>query len=102
MAELPGQVPSYQGQPGAARVRELLRRCGATQDHAERAALLARLATELDHAADQITASRYDLGVESRELVAGLHAQASMARYMADLERHNRARLAAGGHVAPL
>lgn len=72
------------------RVRDLLRRCGMTHDHAERAALLARIAYELDQAADEISTAQS--GTHSRELVAALHGQASMARFVADLERSDRVR----------
>ncbi len=78
--------------PGNARVRELLRRCAGTRDRAERAALLARVASELDKAADQAAANARELDVNSRELIAGLHGQASMARFVADLERSDRVR----------
>lgn len=76
------------------RVRALLRRCGATRDHAERAALLGRLGDELDQAATEITDGRGEEVPSDRELIAGLRAQASMARYMAELERVHLARSA--------
>ena len=91
VAEMPQGQASY---PGNARVRELLRRCARTRDRAERAALLARVAYELDRAADQKAATSPDLDASARELIAGLHGQASMARFIADLERSDRARQA--------
>lgn len=80
--------------PDQERVRDLLRRCGRTRDRAERAALLVRAARELERAAEEIT----DAGgpPTARELAAGLRGQASMARYVADLERHDLARAAVG------
>ena len=75
-------------QEAGPRVRDLLRRCGMTRDRAERAALLARAASELDQAAEQITTQ----GTWSRELVAALRGQAGMARFVADLERTDRVR----------
>lgn len=92
VVDMPGAAIGKQRQPG--QVRSLLRRCGATRDHAERAALLGRLSDELDHAADEITAARGKVAMVDRELIAGLRAQAGMARYMAESERANQARAA--------
>jgi hypothetical protein len=82
-------------EPGVskARVRDLLRRCGSTQDRAERAALLSRAAFELDQAAQDITAHRQEHDITSREVAAALQGQAIMARLVADLERRDHARL---------
>ena len=44
-------------QEAGPRVRDLLRRCGMTRDRAERAALLARAASELDQAAEKVATS---------------------------------------------
>ena len=77
-------------QEAGPRVRDLLRRCGMTRDRAERAALLARAASELDQAAEEITSGRR--GHWSGELVAALRGQAGMARFVADLERTDRVR----------
>ncbi len=90
MVDMPGAASGGQRQPG--QVRSLLRRCGATRDHAERAALLGRLSDELEHAADDITGARNEHPIADRELIAGLRAQAGMARYMAEMERASRAR----------
>jgi hypothetical protein len=65
-------------------VRDLLRRCGAASDPAERAALLTRVAYELHAAADEIATPA---GGEAGELVAALQGQACMAGFMAELER---------------
>lgn len=83
-------------EPGGARVRELLRRCAGTHDRAERAALLSRVANELDRAAEE---HKTPEGADSdtRELIAGLHGQAVMARYVATLERKDRAHHASRG-----
>ncbi len=75
-------------------VRDLLRRCGQTRDRAERAALLTRLARELDLAAGDIAAQARESSADRSALVASLHGQASMARFVADLERYDRARQA--------
>ncbi len=91
MANEPLGWPEQDG----ARVRDLLRLCGRTRDRAERAALLARVAGELDRAAGEIVCGDRDRS-SARELAAALRGQASMARYVADLERHDRAREAAG------
>lgn len=86
--------PSGYPQPGQARVRDLLRRCGRTRDRAERAALLVRVARELERAAEEIHVAG-SVRCED-ELAAGLRGQASMARFVADLERHDLARAAVG------
>jgi hypothetical protein len=91
------EVSGLRPEAGGERVRDLLRRCGGTHDRAERAALLTRVAYELDRAANEIAASNHHPGADSRELVATLHGQASMARYVADLERNDRAREIARG-----
>jgi hypothetical protein len=89
VAEVPGSsAPRAEGQ----RVRDLLRRCGATSDPAERAALLNRVAYELHAAANEIAAHGGDRGGETGELVAALHGQAGMAGFMAELERGDWAR----------
>ena len=67
---------------GVGGVRELMRRCAATHDLAERAALLDRMADELDRAADSTP----------RELTTVLRGQAGMARFFAALQRSDRAR----------
>ncbi|MBB5157812.1 hypothetical protein [Saccharopolyspora phatthalungensis] len=67
---------------GVVRVRELMRRCAATHDPAERAALLERMADELDRAADEA----------HREPALVLRGQAGMVRFFADLQRRDRAR----------
>ncbi len=77
--------PALAAQSGGARVRDLLR-CGGTRDRRERAALLARLADELDQAAARLTG----------ELAAGLRGQASMARFLADLDLADQAYQVAG------
>lgn len=93
VVDMPGAMSGEQPQRG--QVRALLRRCGATRDHAERAALLNRLGDELDQAATEITAGRgEEITLSDRELIAGLRAQAGMVRYMADLERAHLARAA--------
>ncbi|MGP4014446.1 hypothetical protein [Saccharopolyspora sp. 5N708] len=69
-------------QSGVVRVRELMRRCAATHDHAERAALLECMADELDRAADGAP----------QELAMVLHGQSGMVRFFADLQRRDRAR----------
>lgn len=89
MVDMPAATIGEEVQPG--RVRALLRRCGATRDHAERAALLEQLGDELDRAATEITTSHGET-TPDRELVAGLRAQAGMAGYMAELERAHLAR----------
>lgn len=81
--------------PDSPPVRDLLRLCARTRDRAERAAILTRVAHELDMAAGEVALDdRARVG--ARELVAGLRGQASMARLVADLERRERARGAAG------
>jgi hypothetical protein len=83
-------------------LRDLLRRCGATSDRGERAALLTRVASELDQAAREIAASDADPGADSRELVAALQGQACMARFVAELERNDWARHMSRGSVVSL
>lgn len=83
VAEAPKRQPAADG----VRVRDLLRRCGASHDPGERAALLARIADELEAAAADIAAHS-----ESGELVAGLRGQASMARFIAEIDRHDETR----------
>ncbi len=78
--------PGLPPQSGGPRVRDLLRRCGRTRDRRERAALLSRLADELDQAASRLTG----------ELAAGLRGQASMARFLADLDLADQAYQVAG------
>jgi hypothetical protein len=93
------EVPGGPAQAGGARVRDLLLRCGAAVDPAERAVLLTRIASELDQAACEVVARNGDHDVEVRELAAGLRGQAGMARFMAELDRTLAARrdaLAAG------
>lgn len=71
------------------RVRDLLRRVGAACDRGERAALLARLAEELDLAADDLAAD----AVRARryaEMIAGLRGQAGMARVAAAFDQQDR------------
>lgn len=79
------------GQGDGERVRDLLRRCGVTTDPAERAALLARVAVELDCGAQ---------AADRRDIAAALRGQAALARYMAEQERSDRARRAAGERAA--
>jgi acyl-CoA reductase-like NAD-dependent aldehyde dehydrogenase len=87
VAEVPGcESAGVDGEP----VRDLLRRCGATSDHAERAELLIRIADELERAAREIAA--VNPGEEVRATVAALHGQAGMARFMAELDRGEWAR----------
>lgn len=74
-----GETPGIRG----ARLRDLLRRCSATSDHAERAALLTAVARGLDQAAREVATA---------ETVAALRGQAVMARFMAELERDGWAR----------
>lgn len=93
-------IPGSNSGSGGARVRDLLRRCGLTHDRAERAALFARVAYELDQAADEIAAQDQAHEVSTRELVAALHGQASMARFMADLERRDHAHHVAHSRAA--
>jgi hypothetical protein len=89
VAEVPGRsAPTAEGQ----RVRDLLRRCAATSDPAERAALLGQVAYELNTAAAEIAANAGDRGGEVGELVAALQGQAGMAGFMAELERSDWAR----------
>lgn len=78
----------------AVRIRDLMRRCAITHDHAERAALLERLAAELDRAARDLLDNGPTEECSRRELAAGLHGQADMVRFFADLERRDRARQA--------
>jgi hypothetical protein len=81
---VPGSsVPSVEGQ----RVRDLLRRCGASGDPVERAVLLMRVACELHAAAEEIAVHAGDRGGETGALVAALRGQAGMAGFMAELER---------------
>ncbi|MEU5847074.1 hypothetical protein [Saccharopolyspora shandongensis] len=75
-------------------MRDLLRRCEITHDHAERAALLERLADELDRATRDLLAGRPAEECDRRELAASLRGQAGMVRFFADLERRDRARQA--------
>jgi hypothetical protein len=82
------------GQRDCERVRDLLRRCGATSDPAERAALLTRVAIELDQRAQ---GAKQD--GDRPENIAALRGQASLARYMAEQERTDRARRVAGMRV---
>lgn len=72
------------------RVRDLLRRCGASHDSAERATLLILIADELERSAGEIVAA--DPESYSRELVAGLRGQAGMARFIAEVDGRDRAR----------
>lgn len=81
-------VVSAEAEAAAPMVSELLRRCGRTQDRAERAALLTRVGLELDKAAHVSETG----DSESRERAAHLRGQASMARFVASLERSDRAR----------
>lgn len=89
----PAQGPEQHG------IADLLQRCERTRDRAERAALLSRVAVELDRAAEEIGTE--DTGTKQRdradgetvatEVIATLRGQASMARFVADLERQDRA-----------
>lgn len=76
--------------PSPARVRELLARYRATSDHAERAALLAWAADELEASA---------LAAEDAETVVALRARADDARRLAVRERAALARAAAGHDI---
>lgn len=67
------------------RIRELLARCQATSDHAERAALLAWVADELDETARAI---------EDDETALALRLDADRARRQAQSERAELARAA--------
>lgn len=80
--------PADQRVSGSSRVRELFARCRATSDHAERAALLAWAADELDATA---------LGTADAETVVALQTQADRARRQAWLERAALVTQAAGG-----
>lgn len=71
------------------RVRDLLRRVGTARDRGERAALLARLAEELDLAADDLAADEVQAR-RCREVIAGLRGQAGMARVAAEFDRHDQ------------
>jgi hypothetical protein len=82
VAEMPGHESA--GTSGE-RLRDLLRRCGATSDHTERAALLAQVASGLDDAARELAEAGNQR--DTSEMVAVLHGQAVMARFMAELER---------------
>lgn len=86
VADVPGLHPVA----GGAQVRNLLRRYGASCDRAERAALLGRMADELDQAVGEIVAAHPDS--YPRELVAGLRGQAGMARFVAEVERRDQTR----------
>lgn len=79
------------GVPGP-RVRELLARCQATSDHAERAALLTWVADELDATARTAADS---------ETIGALRSHADRARGQAQRERAALARAAAGGTDRP-
>lgn len=82
VAEVPGQESA--GTAGQ-RLRDLLHRCGVTSDHTERAALLTQVARGLDEAARELADA--DNPRDTSEMVAVLHGQAVMARFMAELER---------------
>lgn len=82
VAEVPGQESA--GTAGE-RLGALLRRCGATSDHTERAALLTQVARGLDEAARELAEAGH--AQDTTEMVAVLHGQAVMARFMAELER---------------
>ncbi len=73
-------------EPGG--VRDLLRRCAAARDRHERAELMARLADELTHLADDIAADR-ERARQHREVVAGLRGQADMARLAAAFDGYS-------------
>lgn len=73
------------------RVRDLLRRCATTHDHAERAALLGRMADELDKAAMDALEQDHGMGCRCREMAADFRGQAGMARFFADLTRRDHA-----------
>lgn len=101
VAEVPGQETRPGKETGespatmGAWLRDLLRRCSATSDHAERAALLTEVALGLDQAAREVAAAghQYATGeIDADEMVAALHGQAVMARFMAELERGGWAR----------
>lgn len=68
------------------RVRDLLLRCAASTDLAQRSLLLARIADELDQAAREIAAAN---PATTREMVAVLRGQADMARFVAAVERRD-------------
>lgn len=78
VAEVPGHESA-----GTERLRGLLRRCGTSTDHIERAALLTQVAHGLDEAARELA----EAGKDTSEMVAVLHGQAVLARFMAELER---------------
>lgn len=80
------EQPDLSSEPGDRSVRDLLRDCGRTRDRFERAALLSRLSAELDQVAEAITV-RAHAQERGAETVAGLRGQASMARFIAGLER---------------
>jgi hypothetical protein len=84
VAEVPGHESAGE------RLRDLLRRCGATSDHAERASLLTQVARGLDDAARELAEAGHPQ--DTSEMVAVLHGQAVMARFMAELERGGWAR----------
>lgn len=71
------------------RVRDLLRCCASTRDRAQRSELLARIAAELERAAEEI-AENDDVVKEYPQVVPGLRGQASMARYLAELDQADR------------
>lgn len=86
VADAPGIHPVV----GRTRVRDLLRQCGSSHDPAERWSLLAQIADELDQAAAEIVAANPQS--HPGDVVAGLRGQASMARFIAEIDRPNRAR----------